>query len=83
MCLAYFGRLTIKETNRIITLFANPCSLENTMPYKIQRRKTNSTFAIYLPASQGTEPAGERISGNIGENNKAYFFRKYPITTQS
>ena len=36
----------------------------------------NSTFAIYLPASQGTEPAGGRISGNIGENNGTYFYRK-------
>ncbi|MCX4359372.1 MAG: hypothetical protein OSJ22_07030, partial [Rikenellaceae bacterium] len=64
-------------------LFANICSLEDTMPHKIQRRKMSSTFAMFLPASQWTEPAGDRISGNIGENNKAYFFRKYPITTQS
>ena len=74
MCLVYFGRLTIKETNRIITLFANPCSLENTMPYKIQRRKMSSTFAMFLPASQGTEPAGERLSGNIGKTTELTFF---------
>ncbi len=30
----------------------------------------NSTFAIYLPASQGTEPAGGRISGKFGKTTE-------------
>ncbi len=40
-------------------------SLAIPVPYKIQRREMNCTIAIYFTASQGPEPAGERISWNI------------------
>ena len=40
------------------------------MLHKIQRRKMNFTFAIFLPASQGTEPAGERTSGTFGRTTE-------------
>ncbi len=40
------------------------------MPYKIQRRKMNSTFAMFLSASQRTEPAGERTSGTFGRTTE-------------
>ncbi len=36
----------------------------------------NSTFAMFLTASQGSEPAGERISGNIGKTTELTFFSK-------
>lgn len=60
MCLTYFCNLTIKETNCILQH-----SLAIPVPYKIQRREMNCTIAIYFTASQGPEPAGERISWNI------------------
>ncbi len=34
----------------------------------------NYTFAMFLPASQGTEPAGGRISGKFGKTTELTFF---------